>query len=402
MPERRAKAPTRVDERTTREGGTQPLARQHQSVIETIPPLSEHPPRTAETAIRAREITDTAGLSRAQLHDIYRLLYETRRLEEHLVALARQGQVVGGVYRSLGQEAAAVGCTYGLGDGDIIQPLIRDLGSLLVHGVMPLALFRQYMARETGPSGGRDLNVHFSNPGVGMLGPVSMLGAMVPVIAGCLLAAQLQGREQVGMAFVGDGGSSTGAFYEGLNFAAVRRLPLIVVLEANQYAYSTPTTSQAPDGDLVRRASGFGCTVAYLDGNDVLACYEAARDARQRALSGAGPTVIVAETYRRKGHAEHDNQQYVDPAEIEAWATGNDPVDRYLAFLEQGGHAQGTELEAIRNRIDDELDAARDQAVSEPFPDAATVTHAVFADDTSPQPPTETWFRGGQNLRGGA
>jgi TPP-dependent pyruvate/acetoin dehydrogenase alpha subunit len=180
----------------------------------------------------------------------------------------------------------------------------------------------------------------------------------------------------------------------------VQKLPLVVVLEANHYAYSTPTTSQVPDGDLVRRARGFGCTVAYLDGNDVLACYEGARDARDRAVAGGGPTVIIAETYRREGHAEHDNQKYVDPAEIDSWATGNDPVDRYVAFLEGGAHAEPSQLEAIRNRVDEELDAARGQAVGEPFPDAATVTHGVFADDTRPQPPVDTWFAGGSKLRG--
>jgi pyruvate dehydrogenase E1 component alpha subunit/2-oxoisovalerate dehydrogenase E1 component alpha subunit len=352
-------------------------------------------PADAAGHARRRSLDDVAGLSGRHLHEIYRCLFETRRLEEHLVALYRQNQVVGGVYRSLGQEATAVGCTYGLRNGDIIQPLIRDLGAALVHGATPLAMLRQYMARGTGPTGGRDLNTHFSDPSAGMLGPVSMLGAMVPALAGCLLAARMRGERKVGLCFIGDGGSSTGAFYEGINFAAVQRLPLIGVIEANHYAYSTPTEYQVPGGDLVRRARGFGVYVAHLDGNDVLACYEAVRDARARGLLGDGPTLLVADTYRRRGHAEHDNQAYVPDGEIDDWRVHNDPVDRYVRFLLEGGHATQAELDAIREAVEAELEEARTQAVSESFPDPATATAGVYDDGERPWPTTDTWFRGG-------
>jgi TPP-dependent pyruvate/acetoin dehydrogenase alpha subunit len=358
-----------------------------------------HPPLALP---KARPPSDVAGLSQAQLLDIYRCLFETRRLEEHLVALYRQNKVVGGVYRSLGQEGTAVGCTYALCDGDIVQPLIRDLGAELTHGVRPIAMMRQYMARVTSPSGGRDLNQHFSDPGAGILGPVSMLGAMVPVLAGCLLAARYKGERRFGLAFIGDGGSSTGAFYEGMNFAVVQRLPLVVVIEANRYAYSTPTAQQVADGDLVRRARGLGCPVVHLDGNDVLACYEATREARQRGLGGEGPTLIVAETYRRKGHAEHDNQAYVPEGETDRWAKENDPVDRYVHLLVDGGHASEAELAQVRAGVEAELDLAREQALSEPLPDPTTLRQGVFADGARPWPETSTWFRGGPPHRASA
>jgi pyruvate dehydrogenase E1 component alpha subunit/2-oxoisovalerate dehydrogenase E1 component alpha subunit len=343
----------------------------------------------APLGLRPRAPADTAGLGPAALLEIYRFLIETRRLEEHLVALYRQNQVVGGVYRSLGQEATAVGCAYALHSGDFLQPLIRDLGALLVHGVTPIAMLRQYMARATGPSAGRDLNTHFSDPEVGVLGPVSMLGAMIPVLCGCLLGRP----DRAGLAFIGDGGSSTGAFYEGVNFAAVQKLCLIIVIEANHYAYSTPTTEQVPDGDLIRRARGFGCPVFHVDGNDVLACFEATREAR----TVAGPSIVVADTYRRKGHAEHDNQAYVPAGEIDRWERENDPLTRYTAFL--SNFAADAALAQIRAEIEVALNEARDLATSEPFPDPASLLHGVFEDGTRPWPATDTWFRGGPRHR---
>ncbi len=363
----------------------------------------KHPSHIGAAAhIRKRSSSQVCGLSKNQLLDIYRYLFETRRLEEHLVALYRQSQVIGGVYRSLGQEATAVGCTYALRDGDIIQPLIRDMGATLVHGCSPLAILRQYMARELGPSGGRDLNSHFSAPHLGLLGPVSMLGSMIPPLAGCLLAARMKGEKKVGMAFIGDGGSSTAAFYEGVNFAAVQKLPMIVVIEANHYAYSTPTSKQLPDGDLIRRAKGFGTPVTHVDGNDVLACYEAAQKARAYAAAGFGTSILVADTYRRKGHAEHDDQRYIDKAEPLDWQNHNDPVNRYEQFLLDGKHAGAADIEAINAEVNKALDADRDLAVSESFPDPATLKGGVFADGESPWPAPETWWRGGPRFREGA
>lgn len=387
----RAAAPPPTQRRALRPADAATLP----STISTYAPTPVHPPTDAVGCRRQRAADDHAGLTPAQLRELYVYLYRVRRLEEHLVALYRQGQVVGGVYRSLGQEATAVGCAYGMRDGDFVQPLIRDLGAVVVHGVYPIAILRQYMARGSSPTAGRDLNMHFSAPEHGIVGPVSMLGTAVPVVVGCLLAARLRGETKAALAFIGDGGSSTGAFYEGMNFAAVMGLPLVMVIEANHYAYSTPTAQQVPHGDLLCRARGFGVTVAELDGNDVLACYEATAQARARGLAGDGPSILLAHTYRRKGHAEHDNQAYVADGEADAWATHNDPVRRYEELLTAAGHASAATLQALRQEVDAALDADRDQAVQEPFPTADQQPLGVFADASTVFPPPASWIGAG-------
>src|SRR2546425_1147247 len=177
-------------------------------------------------------ITETR-LKPEQMIELYRYLKLTRLVEERLVNLYRQTKVVGGVFRSLGQEATAVGSAYALRPGDFVTPLIRDLGAVLVKGIRPRDVFAQYMAKAWGPSGGRDLNIHFGDMEKGFIGPISHLGDMIPVMTGVLLAARMQKKPSVAIAYIGDGGMSTGAFHEGLNFAAVQRLPLIIIAEHN-------------------------------------------------------------------------------------------------------------------------------------------------------------------------
>src|SRR5689334_7957943 len=271
-----------------------------------------------------------------QLLDLYRYLKLTRLVEERLVNLYRQTKVVGGVFRSLGQEATAVGTAYALQPHDFITPLIRDLGAVLVKGIKPRDIFAQYMAKAWGPSGGKDLNIHFGDMQKGFIGPISHLGDMIPVMTGILLGARMQKKKFVAVAYIGDGGMSTGAFHEGLNFAAVQRLPLIIVAEHNAYAYSTPTSKQTAVANLADKASGYGIPGYVVDGNDVVACYEVMRRAAEFARGGGGAVLIEAKTYRRKGHAEHDDQRYVSPAELEYWEK-RDPVDRYQRHIISSG-----------------------------------------------------------------
>src|SRR6185503_15365009 len=202
--------------------------------------------------------TTETSLKPDQLLELYRYLKLTRLVEERLVNLYRQKKVVGGVFRSLGQEATAVGTAYALQPTDFITPLIRDLGAVLVKGIRPREIFAQYMAKAWGPSGGRDLNIHFGNMEKGFVGPISHLGDMIPVMTGVLLAARMQKKPIVAIAYIGDGGMSTGAFHEGINFAAVQKLPLIVVAEYNHYAYSTPTALQTAVKNLAEKAAGYG------------------------------------------------------------------------------------------------------------------------------------------------
>src|SRR5690349_24642201 len=199
--------------------------------------------------------TTETTLKPEQLLELYRYLKLTRLVEERLVNLYRQTKVVGGVFRSLGQEATAVGTAYALEPHDFITPLIRDLGAVLVKGIRPREIFAQYMAKAWGPSGGKDLNIHFGDMQKGFVGPISHLGDMIPVMSGILLGARMQKKNIVAVAYIGDGGMSTGAFHEGLNFAAVQRLPLIIVAEYNHYAYSTPTSLQTAVRDQIGRAS---------------------------------------------------------------------------------------------------------------------------------------------------
>jgi TPP-dependent pyruvate/acetoin dehydrogenase alpha subunit len=235
----------------------------------------------------------TETLLKPEQHlELYRYLRLTRLVEERLVNLYRQTKVVGGVFRSLGQEATAVGSAYALQPEDFITPLIRDLGAVLVKGIRPRDIFAQYMAKADGPSGGKDLNIHFGDMERGFIGPISHLGDMIPVMTGILLGARLKKKKFVGVAYIGDGGMSTGAFHEGLNFAAVQRLPLIVIAEHNRYAYSTPTSLQTAVRDLAEKAAGYGIPAHVVDGNDVVACYEVTKHAADYARRGGGAVLI--------------------------------------------------------------------------------------------------------------
>jgi pyruvate dehydrogenase E1 component alpha subunit/2-oxoisovalerate dehydrogenase E1 component alpha subunit len=328
--------------------------------------------------------TTETTLKPEQLLELYRYLKLTRLVEERLVNLYRQTKVVGGVFRSLGQEATAVGTAYALEPQDFITPLIRDLGAVLVKGIRPREIFAQYMAKAWGPSGGRDLNIHFGDMQKGFIGPISHLGDMIPVMTGILLGARFQKKSLVAVAYIGDGGMSTGAFHEGLNFAAVQRLPLMVVAEHNQYAYSTPTSLQTAVKDLAEKAAGYGIPAHIVDGNDVIACYEVTKRAAEHARSGNGAVLIEAKTYRRKGHAEHDDQRYVAAGEIEWWEQNNDPVDRFEKYLLESGVAKD-KLDEITADVVREIDEDCAWAESSPMPEPEQAAYNVF--DNSIVPP---------------
>lgn len=339
--------------------------------------FTKYAPRKAADG-KALSCTKETTLKHDQLLELYRYLKLTRLVEERLVNLYRQTKVVGGVFRSLGQEATAVGTAYALQPHDFITPLIRDLGAVLVKGIRPREIFAQYMAKAWGPSGGRDLNIHFGDMKKGFVGPISHLGDMIPVMTGVLLGARLKKSPIVGVAYIGDGGMSTGAFHEGLNFAAVQRLPLIVVAEYNHYAYSTPTALQTAVKDLAEKAASYGIPGHIVDGNDVVACYETSRRAVEFARRGGGAVLIEAKTYRRKGHAEHDDQRYVPPAEIEWWEKHNDPVDRYERYLLECGIADKNKLEEITADVVREIEADCEWAESSPMPDPEQAAYRVF------------------------
>jgi pyruvate dehydrogenase E1 component alpha subunit/2-oxoisovalerate dehydrogenase E1 component alpha subunit len=337
--------------------------------------------------------TGSASLSREQRLELYYYMRLTRSLEERLVNLYRQTKVVGGLFRSLGQEADAVGSAYALdrSKGDVLSPLIRNLGSMLVQGARPNEIIKQYMAKGDSPTRGRELNIHYGDLVRGFIGQISHLGDMVPVMAGVTLSFKMRKQDRVGLVYVGDGATSTGAFHEGINFAAVQKCPLVVVVENNGYAYSTPLNKQTAARQLVDKAIGYGIAGDQADGNDVIATYEVTKRAVDRARSGGGVTLIELITYRRKGHAEHDNQSYVPAGEIDRWASENDPVDRYVRQLLSEGFTRA-ELDAVDARVKEEIEVATDEAEASPMPEPTDALVGIYADPPIIPP---LWFREG-------
>ena len=259
---------------------------------------------------------NTPRLSRQQYLDLYYYMRLNREVEETMTRLFRQNKIVGGLYSSLGQEAISVGTASALEKRDWLAPMIRNIGALLVKGVSARDIFTQHMAKYTSPTKGKDGTSHFGDlENLHIISPISMLGDLIPVLTGVAMAGRYLGQKIVAMTWIGDGGSSTGVFHEGLNLAASQKAALVVVLENNLWAYSTPVGRQVPLENLADRAKAYGIRSYIVDGNDVVAVYTTAKEAVERARSGGGPILIEAKTFRRRGHAQHDPAEYVPPAQ---------------------------------------------------------------------------------------
>ncbi len=326
-----------------------------------------------------------ASLTREELRDLYRYLLLTRGLEERLERLFKQGQIVGGLYRSLGQEATAIGSAFALSDGDWLAPSIRDMGALLVRGLHPRDMLLQYMARKGSLCQGKDNTTHFTIPELGLLGPISPLGTQLCVLNGVALAFRLRGEPRVCMTYQGDGASRTGASHEGLNFAAVQRLPVIVILEHNRWAFATRSEREAAVEDWVDVAAAYGMPAASVDGNDVLEVYDAAREAVERARRGDGMTLIVAETYRMIGHAQLDPQHYVPEVELLEWGE-RDPLARVQSYLLDSGFESRAALAVVKEGVRRLLDTAVDDALAAPMPEPEEALAGTLAGDTTAVP----------------
>ena len=330
-----------------------------------------------------REKLAKTTLPRERQLELYRYLKLNRLVEDRLTNLYRQGKVVGGLYSSRGQEAISVGTAYALEPQDVVGPLIRNLGSMLVRGVTPREVMMQYMARGGSPTGGKDCNLHFGDLSRGLVSPISMLGALIPVMAGVALASKLQRKNYIALTYIGDGGTSTGDFHEGMNLAAVLGVPLVVVAEHNGYAYSTPTARQMRIKDLAQRAAAYGIPARIVDGNDVLAVYEASRVLFAAARDGGCPQMLEVKTFRMKGHAEHDDAGYVPKALFEEWKQ-KDPIDRFERHLLGEGLASEGELATIVARINQELDAEVDFALASPMPPPERALEGVYEEGSAP------------------
>lgn len=325
-----------------------------------------------------------AGLTRADLHALYRTMVMVRTSEERLEILQKQGLLHGGLYRSLGQEAGPVGAAYALrprtdGKGDVLAMTVRATGACFVFGFTPLDLFRQYLGRGTGLTGGKEANLHCVDYARGFIGPNSPLGTMVQIMAGVTLSFRMRGEDRVGITFYGDGATSTGAWHEGITFAAGQRCPLIVMVEANQWAFSTRTERYTRAKSFADKGIGYGIPGESVDGNDPVAVYEAVSRAAAQARAGEGTHLIELRTYRRLGHAQHDAMEYMDKAELAAWEA-KDPISSFRRRLLDERWADADELDAIDREVYERVTADAEQAASEPMPRPEDALTAVYTD----------------------
>ena len=318
-----------------------------------IPPASDH-------------------LDRSDRVELLRYLLLMRGIEERAMSLYRQGKVPGSFYDGRGQEAVSAGAAFAMAPEDRLCILHRDLAAHLVRGVEPARIVAQYMGRDGGITRGRDGNVHFGDRHLGCVGMVSMLPDMMLVATGMAMAFRIRGERRCALTWLGDGATSRGDFHEAMNWAGVQRLPVIFVLENNQYAYSTPLHLQFAV-DPVQRAEAYGFPGVTVDGNDVEAVFEATRVARERALAGHGPTLIEAITMRMHGHAAHDDMRYVPTELVEHWRA-RDPIDRQ----ERRVAALDFDIEGLRAQVKAEIDRATEEALEMPMPDPATAADGVF------------------------
>jgi len=321
-----------------------------------------------------------AKLTPEQHFELYYFMQLNRQLEERLVRLFRQNKIVGGVYSSLGQEAVSVGTAYALEPRDWLAPMIRNIGALLVKGFKPRDIFTQHMAKYTSPTHGKDGTSHFGDLKLRhVVSPISMLGDLIPVMTGVAMGGRYLGQKIVALTWIGDGGSSTGAFHEGLNFAAAQRAPFVLVLENNQWAYSTPVEKQVPMRDLAERAKAYGIASKIVDGNDVVAVYETTKAAVEYCRAGRGPVLIEVKTMRMKGHAQHDPAEYVPKAMFEYWKA-RDPIVRYEAYLTQHKLWDAKKKAEIDARIERELEEDQKFAEESPMPKPEQAKEGVYCE----------------------
>jgi len=319
-------------------------------------------------------------LSTQDLLQIYEYMLLTRAVDDRVDLLFKQGKIEGVAFSCLGHEAIAVGAAWALEPDDVVAPLHRDLGAYLVRGITPRQVLSQFLGRRTAPSQGRDGNTHgMGDLNLGILGYVSPLPDQLPLTLGAAMAFYIREEPRVALAFFGDGSSSEGAFHETLNFASVLKAPAVFICENNQFAYSTPTEKQFAIENLADRAAGYGIPGVVVDGNDVLAVYEATREAVERARAGEGPTLIEAKTMRMRGHAAHDDASYVPPELLDEWKT-KDPIRRFEATLRAQSLLDDELASEIAKRVAATVDDATTFAEDSPYPEGHEAIEGVFCE----------------------
>jgi TPP-dependent pyruvate/acetoin dehydrogenase alpha subunit len=336
---------------------------------------------TGDLETPAPPLRNSKYLDKKKLIEIYRWMLLNRRMEAVLENLYKQGKVVGGVYFGLGQEACSCASAYALRPDEWLGPMIRNQGSLLVRGFSARDIMMQYMAKAGSPTKGRDASSHFGDiKEHNVVAPISTLGDLIPVLAGVALGAQLQGRNIAVMTYIGDGGQSTGVTYEGLNFAAVQKLGLVLLVENNLWGYSTPADMQFCVKDLAERAIAYGIPGVIVDGTDACQVYDAAHEACERARRGEGPTLIEAKMMRMKGHAIHDAAEYVPKTLFEFWRK-RDPITRLERHLLDRKWLTPQQNQELIAGVEQELEADRNFAVASPMPEPQTAAGGVYCEN---------------------
>jgi TPP-dependent pyruvate/acetoin dehydrogenase alpha subunit len=337
------------------------------------------PPTEPRGGAHAEPAADAPEVPRELRLALFRLVLLQRLIEERIIVLYRQGRIPGSVYTGRGQEAVAAAAGLALGPDDVVAPINRELSAHLARGTEIAQVFGNYLGRATGPTRGRDGNMHFAEPERGIFPLVSMLGLLIPVTVGAALAFKRRGEPRVAMTFFGDGAMSTGPVHEGLNLAAVLKVPAVFVMQNNGYAYSTPTSRQMLNTNMAERVrGGWGIPAERVDGTDALAVYATVLGAIERARGGEGPQAIEALTLRMEGHAAHDDGRYMDRDQLQTFTERYDPVERLAARLRLDG-LEIAEIDALRQAAADEVARGLAEAESAPAPDASTLADGIYA-----------------------
>jgi pyruvate dehydrogenase E1 component alpha subunit len=310
-----------------------------------------------------------------------RMLYYmklARELEDRIERkLYRQGKIVGGVYTGRGQEAIGVGSAILTRPADVLLPCHRDMGAFLIRGLTPRRILAQYMGRRDGYTQGRDGNMHIGDMSLGVIPFVSMLADNVPVAAGCALSFKMRREDHVALCYFGDGATSRGDWHEGINLASVQRLPVVFICNNNEYAYSTPLRLQMAVDNVADRAAAYAIPGEIVDGNDVVAVYDASLRAIERARAGGGPTLLECKTFRITGHSAHDDAGYVPKELFEEWER-RDPIRCYERLLTSEEVLSAEEVEELGRRVVREVDEAVEWAEKSPYPDGEDCLRGVY------------------------
>src|SRR5471032_1614306 len=333
--------------------------------------------RVAEPSGSLQEVKGW-GLDHEDLLAIYRNLLITRGVEERGHILYKQGKIPGSFYTGRGNEGSSVAIATAMGPDDVGTPLHRNMGVHVTRGVDPWRIFANFMGRADGPAKGKDGNMHMADSRLGMISMVSHLPAMLPVAVGCALAFRIREERRVAVTWFGEGASSRGDTHEGMNFAGVRKLPVVFICDNNQWAYSTPTHLEYAVDHLADRAAAYGFEGVLVDGTDLLAVYREAKRAIDKARNGGGPTLIESLTLRMEGHAVHDDASYV-PKELFAQWAERDPVERYRTWLRDEVRMTDEEDEEITVQVKKLLNDALQRAEDSPLPDPSTLLDGVYA-----------------------